>query len=307
MLSIRDIFRLKSAYRPPLRSLDYHFIRDPERQRTMLNQGYVHFTGVVPAEALEIARNVFNRIEQSKDFYTCEGFITSCNYGNEVQRFVHDQLGNAAELIIPDILHREQIVYDLLNALMIKFSSPGSSLVAHQHMPMVDERKAPTCFIWAPLSDIHERNGALLVLPGSHQWAAWLRTHNLESTPVSRHQETLLSHMRPLFPRSGDLILFDSALIHASAPNTAEVPRLAMNFSVVPKGNELLHYSEMNCKPGEIRRYSVDRNFYRDISYINPDDVDEKYNPFVMESINPSYPLSHRELVKLISSSSDPS
>jgi|GEM_PF-4859453 len=302
MFHARDLFRAKSVYQPTERSLDYHFIQDPQQQRTMLDQGYVHFSGVVHADALSIARKVFKHISQCLDFYTTEGFITSCNYGKEVQHFVHEELMHAAEMIIPDILHQDQIVFDLLNALMIKFSSSNSSVVPHQHMPMVDECNAPTCFIWAPISDISERNGALLVLPGSHKWAAWLRTHNLDSISLSRHRETLLSFMTPLYPRRGDLIMFDSALIHASAPNTSNKLRLAMNFSIVPKGVDMLHYSESNCRPGEIRKYRVDRDFYRNISYIHPDEVDEKYSPSATLSISPASPLSKREVVRLIKS-----
>ena len=68
------------------------------------------------------------------------------------------------------------------------------------------------------LDDFTRENGATLVLEGSHR---------TESAPDA---EAFARDARPVTGRAGDVILFDSLLVHSGAPNHTPTPRRALTL-----------------------------------------------------------------------------
>ena len=65
-------------------------------------------------------------------------------------------------------------------AFQIKPPSKVSELNPHQDAPVIDETIDNGLFVWIPLCDINEQNGAIYVLPGSHLWQNHQRSLNVK-------------------------------------------------------------------------------------------------------------------------------
>ena len=118
---------------------------------------------------------------------------------------------------------------------MIRFKAPNakqSVVPVHQ-----DSAYSPhlTDFftVWAPLTDIDEACGGVVVYEGSHDMAevkheasgAWPNRSVVDLTPYKAKH----IHMK-----AGDLLLFSKRLLHESAPHTAPHLRYSIDFRVLP-------------------------------------------------------------------------
>lgn len=296
-----EFIRSMSTYQPIERSLNLDHLVDDVVRETYRKQGYVVIPGAAQEEDMQCIRQAYEQIRSMPDFYEAPGFITSPNYGLEVQQAAHDILRQATAGIFPRLFHMDAITYDLLNVLVIKFNNPGSELFPHQDVPIVDERTGSTTFTWVPTEDIDEHNGHLMAIPGSHIWGAWQRTHNQQFSPLQKHRRLLLRYMKPIFLKKGDVVLFDCALVHASAPNLSKKVRIAMNASVVSASAELIHYQTGNsAKRGYIEKYRIDRSFFENGHYLNPNNVPDRFHPPELEKLLCDIQINPRNLKKLI-------
>lgn len=278
---------------PEDRNISYDHFLQTEHKEYYKENGYVIIKNIVPDEAIEIIINTYNIMAEMPDFHISDKFITSANYGKNAQNFVQNELKKVNDLIIPKIFNIDSIVTDLLNILVLKFANCNHTLLPHQDISMVDEFTAPTTFLWIPTLDIDKTNGSLLVLPKSHKWATWQRTHSQFESPIKKNMNTILEYMIPLYLNKGDLILFDSALIHASSPNLSNEIRISMNTSVVPKGCNLIHYLKDNTiAKNKIYKFNVDLDFWKQAMYANPLNVPEKYFPPIKEYLTCNFQLS---------------
>ncbi len=71
------------------------------------------------------------------------------------------------------------------------------------------------------LDDFTEENGATLLLDGSH---------HVEALPGA---ELFHRHARPALGRAGDVLLFDSLLVHSAAPNRSARTRRALTLTLI--------------------------------------------------------------------------
>lgn len=286
---------------PEDRNISYDHFLHTEHKEFYKENGYVIIKNIVSDEAIEIIINAYNKMAAMTDFYISDNFIASPNYGKNVQDFVQNELKKANQLIIPKIFKVDNIITDLLNILVLKFANCKHTLLPHQDISMVDEYMAPTTFLWVPTRDIDNTNGSLSVLSKSHKWATWQRTHSQFESPIKKNINFILEKMIPLHVNKGDLILFDSALIHASSPNLSNEIRISMNTSVVPKGFNLIHYFKDNTiSKSKIYKFNIDTDFWHQALYTNPHHVPEKYFPPIKERLTCNFQLSKFNINYLI-------
>jgi hypothetical protein len=129
----------------------------------------------------------------------------------------------------------------------------------HQDWTYTDERQHRPIFLWCPLVDVDEGNGALRVVPGSNRWTSAIRpSRRLEVT--ERHQDQLDRLARTLILRAGQAVVFDPATLHGSGPNPTDAERPAVTIAVAPAGAELVHFHE--CDDGSLVGAVVDDRFF---------------------------------------------
>jgi hypothetical protein len=123
--------------------------------------------------------------------------------------------------------------------------APGvySELPLHQDLTLVDEHLFSPINIWLPLTDVNMKDGPLCVLPKSQYLFPPYRTKFTEHS-LSNLGETIYRHLQPLTMRAGDLLVFDSRLIHASLPNRSGKERVAIASSVFPSHADFILLSK---------------------------------------------------------------
>ena len=129
----------------------------------------------------------------------------------------------------------------------------------HQDWTYTDERQHRPIFLWCPLIDVDEGNGALRVVPGSNRWTSAIRpSRRLEVT--EEHQEALGRRARTLPLKAGQAVVFDPATLHGSGPNPTDAERPAVTIAVAPTGAELVHFHEDD--DGNLVGATVDDRFF---------------------------------------------
>jgi hypothetical protein len=82
--------------------------------------------------------------------------------------------------------------------------------------------------------------------------------------PFKNYVKTLWKYMIPINTNVGDIICFDSALIHSSTPNLSDKLRLAFTTCLLPKNYELVEYFWDNNTPKDmVEMYYIDSYYYK--------------------------------------------
>ncbi|HNC65388.1 MAG TPA: phytanoyl-CoA dioxygenase family protein, partial [Chitinophagales bacterium] len=70
-------------------------------------------------------------------------------------------------------------------------------------------------------------------------------------------------YMKPIYLNKGDILIWDSAMIHASAPNLSNKTRIALTTTLLPKNFKMVEYFKDKTTPKNmIEKYQVERSFW---------------------------------------------
>lgn len=157
----------------------------------------------------------------------------------------------------------------------------GGQVQFHQDWTFTDERTVRPIFLWLPLVEVSERNGALRLVPGSHRCAPeTIRpSRGMESAQVTEpHQDVFdrLALCRPQVP--GDALMFDPAVLHGSGPNLSDSLRPAVTAALVPIGTQLVHFHE--TPSGQLTGYRVNDDFFVTHDYGTMPDMEPDVSPW---------------------------
>ena len=263
--------------------LDF-FINETDKS-FFIEHGYTVIKNVVSEQAINKILEAYQVLKNHNGFYEADGFITSANYGIDIQSQIHQLLKEVNYEVLPKIFNISKIYYNLLNFLVLKFTKDKNDFFPHQDVSFLDEYKGASIILWIPTQDINKDNGSLLVLPKSHKYFRWQHTHNQTHSPLKNLHAEILKNMIPVYINKGDLILFDNALVHASAPNRTNEVRIAMNTGVASKDQELIHYRFMQNNPKKIEKFKIDEHFWHSGNFITPDNVPSVYGTPELEDL----------------------
>ncbi len=151
--------------------------------------------------------------------------------------------------------------YDLLGgAFVVKPSNGKGLLPPHQDWNIVDERITRSYNLWIPLIDVTVENGAVYVLPGSHNK---IFTHRGPGIPslFKNIEPHVWTSLEALPMKAGEALLYDHALVHASPNNNTNKMRLGIVCGIIPQNQNMqLYYGQ----DGEINSYKVTEDFFLD-------------------------------------------
>jgi ectoine hydroxylase-related dioxygenase (phytanoyl-CoA dioxygenase family) len=259
----------KIFYIPDNCNINVDYIINESVQKEYLINGYVIIKNIASDIELGIIEDSYKYIQESTEQFEND-FITSPNYGKRIQTNIQDQLANVNMTILPKIFNLDKCYNNFFSILVIKNKLRTKFLSAHQDISFVDEIIGCTTFLWIPIEDICEENGAITVLPKSHLWARWQKTHNRTISPLLRNNQFIMSKMKSLNMKRGDILIFDSSLIHGSFPNKSNKIRIAMNTAVCSNNTELVHYQNEYYNKSIVNKYFVDEYFWKEFKYTNP-------------------------------------
>lgn len=204
-------------------------------------------------------RERFDQLYQGRRSDVCDRSNESRDlaYRERIHRLITDAVGPAVDAFLDD--HRV-----VSTGTLVKWAGPNSQMPAHQDWTMVDEERHRSLSLWVPLCDVDPRNGALAVLPGSHQVLSGMRPNpgrppSLPDPVAGVEPGDLCS----IDLRAGQCLIFDHGVLHGSPPSQVSAPRTALVLAATPAAATLQHLWR-RAEDDKIEQFEVvDPEFYR--------------------------------------------
>ena len=158
----------------------------------------------------------------------------------ELDRLCHDErlLAPLRRLLGAEpVVMEEKLNYKQLIDAPLRASRAGDSFEYHHDFAYFSQQGYPpeTLTVGIMVDDTTAANGPMRMIPGSHTREWPLRT---EGSPLVVAGAVDDSQGVDILGAAGDVVVFDSRLVHASADNTTDRPRRLMLYSYYPAWHE---------------------------------------------------------------------
>lgn len=191
-------------------------------------------------------------IEQLQKLYKERISLTSVNglYANHntltadqsiaISNKIRDILFPTIQTVFPNFNY-------FLGHFVVKGAHSSNEFSLHQDWNIVDEAVDTSYQLWIPLQLTYPKNGGMFVVPGSHTFFNNYRSgsygiHFFERDTISEYVSSDL-----VIP-AGNVLVFNSALLHGSFPNPTDEDRVAIIVNIVEKKAQTFyfHKNELN-------------------------------------------------------------
>lgn len=233
-------------------------LKDEHLQNQLNHDGIILLDFLSP-EDVERLNLLFHELHITKSdipndkLYTCQH-----NPDSEYRDKMNQEIG---ELINPMIEKVFKDVKTTAFTFQIKGIGPNTELGVHQDWSFAREEDGfRTYTLWISLINSDATNGTLSVLKGSHVPADGIRGAGIEPH-FEGLQSEILPLLEPLKIKAGQLVLFDSSLIHYSAANNSGSIRVSAMTNIIPsKADTYLYFGSSD--DGLIAEYLVPDDFF---------------------------------------------
>ncbi len=263
------------------------FFIDPAKHAEFLKNGWCVLENVVKPEEIASFMDTFQEISKLEGFELDKHLLNSGRLFNpEIRKKTQAVINKNAKTILPRMFQMDKVDEHTGGAYQVKPPHVNSDLLIHQDSTVIDEEKDYCLFIWIPFCDITLENGPVAFLSGSHLWGNTQRSLGVP-WQFRNHTETLYKYVKPALIKAGDVLVFDPATIHSSAPNLSKEIRHAITITVLRKDYQLVYYfRNKEIADDLIEKYEVDENFYYGYDFISKPDETKwkkevvKFKPF---------------------------
>jgi len=231
----RPLERSSGPHLPPSLKVPLFRIFEKQEQNLALHeQGYV-VTDFLSESEVEALRKAYST---SHDI-TPERFYASSHAEDvDFRRRMHQEI----EAVLAGPMERDLPgAKPLGGSFIAKPKGQGGILPPHADWNISDEQKFRSYNLWIPLVDTTVDNGAVFILPGSHQWLDSLRGPGIPN-PFQPIGPEIWDAMQPLEMKAGQALLYDHRLVHASPENKTDELRLACVYGLLPQNAEMRYY-----------------------------------------------------------------
>jgi hypothetical protein len=160
----------------------------------------------------------------------------------------------------------------------------------HQDWTYVDETQFEAINIWTPLCKTSSLNGGLCVLPKSHLIPFHHRSTPFEDS-LRDFEDNIRKNAKCLDTELGEVIVYNSKLIHFSNENNLNEDRVACACICIPKESIAMHFHKKN---NTLHKLTVDTGFYLDpIKMADSYPSEEIDNPIKFNKKNIDLYLNH--------------
>lgn len=296
--SIQNLLKKSEAVNPHYEIRKDSFFLDPQSHEHYLNYGWCVVRNVVKDEEIKSFMHTFTAISKLDGFELDKNLLNSGRLFNpEIRKKTQDVINLNTQTILPRMFKMGKVDSHTGGAYQVKPPHTESDLLIHQDSTVIDETQDYCLFIWIPFCDVTMQNGVISFVSGSHLWGNTQRSLGVP-WQFSKHIQTLYKHTEPVLANRGDVIVFDPACIHASAPNLSKEIRHAITITVLRKDYELVYYyRNKEIDDSLVEKYYVDETFYYGYDFISkPDENKWRKEVVTFEPFN----LSDREIKNLI-------
>ena len=209
---------------------------DSDLQSTFMERGFVQVPMLGPSEinailaklpelkpADDFAPSARNEFEQT---YHCSFLDKSIAYKRRTFELISEVFGTYVDRYLSG--------YRILSCNFYVKPPGTGTFVIHQNWPTIPNINDTTVTIWCPLSDVVASNGALQFVPGSHKILPHVEGP-ISPAYFDHFRQTLIDkYLKPNPMVAGEALIFDDGLIHWSANNDSQLPRVAIQIACVP-------------------------------------------------------------------------
>jgi ectoine hydroxylase-related dioxygenase (phytanoyl-CoA dioxygenase family) len=212
-----------------------------------------------------------DEVTQMREYYESTKVLPKGDYGFHITLDIDDSLlkskiMNQIIKYLTPVVNRNFEDYQIFTAsYVIKEPGMNTKVPPHQDWTVVDESQYASYTVWVALMDMKLANGAMCVLPGSHEFFNYPRVSPSPQSkaPLSDHYFTLFPYVKVLEMKAGEALVFNNKTIHASPPNTTAEARVAVGIGLTHKNAQLKHFYELpNTSPKLVRVYDIDNSFF---------------------------------------------
>lgn len=233
--------------------------------------GYMIIPNFYNVDVIEEVRFKVDKLKAHPDIYKV------MEPGKNIARSILNVHGDYDVSIFLDDYRLELMVSTALNCAAyihqsrVNFKDGKQSTGWHWHSDFEtwhyqDGMPLPDCFTATiPLDDNTEENGCLQVIPGSHNWYISTKkgsdsgavdnfANQVDGVPetqdIQRIMQLTNTNVTNIICNKGDLVIFDSNLLHKSEPNRTDGTRANLYFVINSINNQLQHLD--NPRPEEM-------------------------------------------------------
>ena len=274
------------------------FFLDNERHAEYLKNGWCKIENVVKDEEIKSFMETFTEISKLEGFELDEHLLNSGRLFNpEIRKKTQDVINKNAKTILPRVFDMEKTDTHTGGAYQVKPPHVNSDLLIHQDSTVIDEEKDYCLFVWIPFCDVTMDNGVISFVNGSHLWGNTQRSLGVP-WQFAKNIPTLYKHTTPVLLKKGDVLVFDPATIHASAPNLSKEIRHAITVTVLRKNYQLVYYyRNPELDPAFIEKYYVTEEFYYHYDFISKPDESKWHKEVVPYK---DFDLNEKQLLNLV-------
>jgi len=234
----------------------HSIIRDSELKETIHQRGYAIIGNMGDALRDELL-TLYSELHR---FPENEGgtFYSLYSHNLEYRRLVHDRIGGLMRPLLDRYFTEWKSV---INSFIVKTTGDGSAFALHQDSNGLDEFRFSPLSLWMPLQDTDLANGCLCFVPGSHRMFHPYR--GISFAPgFAGHEDLMRRHLVPVNMKAGDVLAFDTRLVHYSPPNRSGRPRVTVLNGLFPEEASIeMSWRDMSVPDSPIEIWQQDEDY----------------------------------------------
>lgn len=205
--------------------------KDQALNNVLSEEGYVVVPFLNPHELSELKKASEQFISDDVNHFYATTHSPDLALRKQANQAIHKNINSATNSVFDKA--------ELLGGAFITKPANGKGVLAlHQDWNIVDETQFRSYNLWIPLVDTNAENGAVHVLPKSHD-----KEHTIRGPRIpfqwNNLEETIYAKMTRLDMKAGDALVYDHALWHSSPPNMTTENRPAVVVGMTQKGTPL--------------------------------------------------------------------
>jgi hypothetical protein len=227
------------------------YLKDPILDKQLAEEGYV----VVPFLDTEEVASLVKTFAQAHQNDLVSFYATSHHQDVNFRKLMSEAIAKSIRPKTAEVFENCKL---LGASFIVKSKDDMGLLQPHQDWNIVDENEFRSFNIWIPLVDLTPENGAIEVLPKSHNWQRGYRHSSIDCVYKNVH-DLVWENMKPLYLKAGEALIYDHALLHASKANKTDEPRIACASGLMPSEAQMYFYWNDN---GTVEQYESNREFF---------------------------------------------
>lgn len=250
------------------RNFSVQVMKSAEHQKKLIEQGFIYLKQVFNQREVDDLRAVYDKVKQEEQYEQSDTYVNSTISNNaNAKSYIRTETLKLCQPKLSQFLEVRYVSFPLGGTFCISPPNAKVGCRPHQDPSVVDESVTYSTNVWVALNDMTVENGCLHFIPGSHLWGNYYRSMSIEWA-FNEFMDSLWKYMIPVDVKAGDVICFDSSIVHGSPNNQTDKTRLALSIMAIDNNSSLIScYPEKGLFKKEICIYQIDEKYFMQDSH----------------------------------------